>query len=97
MTKNKKLKIFNGPDHYFISIATSHLYVAAYSQKDAIDLLNEAYRKYHNLEGRKDVKPFTYNLLKTYWNKGCWGTNMKGIEVERGVWLSKDLLKNQKK
>lgn len=78
----KKLKLFNGRD----LDGEGLLYVAAYSQKDAIDLLNQAYRNGRKLEDRLDVHPYTLREIQIYWNKGHWGNTMDGITPERGVW-----------
>jgi hypothetical protein len=68
---SKKLKLWNGRWFDF----KSHVFVAAYSQKEAIELLNNTGSKFMNLY-----------QLKTYFSE-CWGTRMSGITPERGVWL----------
>ena len=82
----KTLKLFNGQDW---SCRGGHLYVAAYSVKDACDITNEAYRKLKGYTDRPDIKGTTLSEIKTYWSKGCWGNPMAGITPERGVWWVK--------
>jgi len=79
----KKLKLFNGRDW---DCCGGHLYVAAYSIKDAAELASAAYRKIKGLENRPDIKMTTISEINVYWHKGCWGNNMNGISPERGVW-----------
>jgi len=78
----RKLKIWNGRDWE----SRGHIYVAAYSVRDAVDVANEAYRKVKGYTDRPDIRPFTANEVRVYWHKGCWGRSMDGIEPERGVW-----------
>ena len=82
----KKLKIFNGRDW---KCRGGHLYVAAYSVKDAAELSSAAYRKINNIEDRLDFSITSISEVNVYWSKGCWGTTMKGIVPERGVWWQK--------
>lgn len=83
----RKLKLFNGRDWD----CRGHLYVAAYSVKDAVELINAAYRKVNHLENRLDVNPTSLNEVNTYYSKGCWGNPMDGVVPERGVWRSKNV------
>lgn len=78
----KSLKLFNGRGWQ----CDGHLFIAANSVKDAIDLSNRAYRKMRGLEDRLDIKPTSTSEMNVYWSKGCWGTPMDGINPERGVW-----------
>ena len=82
----KKLKIWNGRTNN----CKGHLYVAAFSQKDACDLVNEAYRKEKGYVDRSDIAPYSLNEVRNYWHPNCWGTAMDGITPERGVWLVDD-------
>jgi len=79
----RKLKLFNGRDW---DCRGGHLYVAAYSEKDACDLSNEAYRRLKGYTDRPDIKATTLNEVRNYWSKGCWGDRMIGITPERGLW-----------
>ena len=82
----KKLKIWNGGDW---DSKGGHLYVAAYSQKDAADLASEAYRKVRGYTDRPDLKMIGISEIRTYWSPNCWGNAMDGITPERGVWWAK--------
>lgn len=82
----RKLKLWNGRDWD----CRGHLYVCAYSQKDAVDLLNQAYRKIRGYENRPDINPTTLCEIRKYWNSKGWGRSMDGITPERGVWWSKE-------
>jgi len=79
----KKLKLFNGRDW---ECRGGHLYVAAYSTKDAAELASAAYRKIKGYEDRPDIEATSVHEVRTYWNKGCWGNPMEGVVPERGVW-----------
>jgi hypothetical protein len=79
----KKLKIWNGSDWDYEG---GHLYVAAYSGQDAINLVNEAYRKLKGYTDRPDIKALKSSYFRTYWSPNCWGNDMDGITPERGVW-----------
>ena len=72
--ESKKLKIWNGRGDF--RKLDGHLYVCAYTQKDAIELLNQAGHEH-----------MTTRELSTYWSANCWGTSMAGITPERGVWF----------
>lgn len=82
----KKLKLFNGRDW---ECRGGHLYVAAYSVKDAAELSSAAYRKINGLEDRTDIAATTISEVNVYWSKGCWGNDMNSITPERGVWWVK--------
>lgn len=79
----KKLKLFNGRDW---ECRGGHLYVAAYSVRDAAELSSAAYRKTIGLEDRLDIVKTSISEVNVYWHKGCWGSSMEGINPERGVW-----------
>lgn len=83
----KKLKLFNGGDW---SSRGGHLYVAAYSQQDAVNLMNLAYRRMRGYPDDADQGSTTLNTLQVYWSKGCWGNRMEGITPERGVWWTEN-------
>lgn len=82
----KTLKLYNGGDW---KSEGGHLYVAAYSQKDCCDLVNEAYRKIQGYQNRPDIVCLTLSSMRIYWASGCWGAGMNGVPVERGVWWLK--------
>jgi hypothetical protein len=86
--KMKTLKLWNGRDWG----SHGHLYIAAYSLKDAVDLVNAAYRKIRGLEDMLDVHPMSLTEARNYWNKNCWGNPMNGVVPERGVWWEKKKL-----
>lgn len=69
----KKIKIFNGSWG-----GTGHAYVGAYTQKQAVELLN----KVPDGQGRMTLRELTI-----YWHKNCWGNAMNGIEPQVGVWI----------
>lgn len=83
----KTLKLWNGGDW---KARHGHLYVAAYSVKEACELCREAYRKVRP-DAPEDYYPITTHELNVYFNKGCWGNPMDGVTPERGVWWSKEL------
>ncbi len=73
----KKLKIWNGRGFTDRKNQKtySHIYVCAASIKQAIETCIGL--GYNGLN---------YNEVKKYWNEGCWGRPMEGIEQEIGVW-----------
>jgi hypothetical protein len=73
--KEKKLKLFNGR----WDGAKGRAYVAAYSNKDCVELLRQA--------GHTIMSLYELN---GWWSKGAWGNSMDGITPERGVWLQRD-------
>lgn len=81
--KTRKIKLFNGGDW---DHKGGHLYVGAWSIKDAVDLINQACRKIKNYDGS-----FTAHEIQVYWSKGCWGTSMTGVVPERGVWWAREI------
>jgi hypothetical protein len=74
---SKTLKIWNGRDWK----AQGHIYVAAYSKKQALELV----RKAAGYEGACSM-----HEINVYWSAGCWGNSMDGITPEVGVWHSPD-------
>lgn len=76
----RELQIWNGcaiavmPHEY----RNCHIYIAAYSRADARRLLSEL--------GLRDPGDYA---IKMYWSHGSWGLAMNGVEIERGVWVSK--------
>lgn len=64
----RTLKIWNGRGHG--KFDNGHIYVAAYTQKQAAELIAEACNS-----------PWiTTHEIRTYYSKGCWGNSMDGIE-----------------
>jgi hypothetical protein len=90
----KKLKIWNGrgwgnqrydKEHKLIPDPTGkeyceHFYVCANSVAHAIRLINE-------VAGRNVAN---YREANEYWNKGCWGNAMDGVQQEIGVWTTQE-------
>lgn len=80
----KKIQIFNGRGQYrrYAHIEKGqpskceHVYIGAESKVDAVRVMQEA--GFH----------FTLSELNVYFCKDCWGDNMKGIEPQRGVWVT---------
>ena len=64
----KTLKIWNGRGHGKYNSA--HFYVAAYSNKEACELIGKASGYSH---------PVGIRELTVYYSKNCWGTSMNGI------------------
>lgn len=69
----KYLKLWNG--RWF---KDQHLYIAAYSQKDAVAVVTEIFPKAH----------FTLHELQVYFSS-CWGNAMSEVKPSRGVWVQK--------
>ena len=82
----RKLKLWNGG----ACDCKGHFYVAAHSQKDCCDLVNEAYRKMNGYEGRPDISPCSLHEIQTMWSPNCWVNAMAGVTPERGVWYRDD-------
>jgi hypothetical protein len=72
MIRKRKLKVWNGM--VFIGRKQVPASFCAYSQKDAVALLNETGLAY------------TTGEIRNYWSP-CWGNSMDGIERERGLWI----------
>lgn len=72
---NKKLKFWNGRGHR--KYDKGHIYVAAYSQKHAVELINQACECY-----------ITVSEIRNYYSD-CWGKQMEGIvPIEPCVYAS---------
>lgn len=69
---NKQLKIWNGRCHGH-KYSRHHAYVAAFSMKQATELLSMAF--YGN--EHKDI--ITTHEISNYYNKNAWGNKMDGI------------------
>lgn len=79
----KKLKIWNGRG--LGRYEKQHLYVAAYSVNQCIELVNKTL----GFDG------LTRSEVTVYWSKGSWGNTMDGIEpVEPCVYVSDKYDKN---
>lgn len=79
----KKLKIWNGgalviKGHKAKRI--QHIYICAYSQADASDIINE-------YNGTTNININHKPEISKYFNAGTWGNRMKGITPERGMWF----------
>jgi len=75
-----KLKMFNGRGQARrakdgSSKSTGHVFIGARSAAEAVALMH--------LAGFED---FTRHELDVYFAKNCWGDNMEGIPLQRGVW-----------
>ena len=68
----RKLRLFNGPDW---DHSGGKLFVAAFNQKDAVELVNLAHDKAQGYNGN-----FTVGHMRKYWNQGLWGDSMEGVE-----------------
>jgi hypothetical protein len=68
----KPLKIWNGRTHGF-KYKRHHAYVAAYSMKQAAELLSKAFYG----EDKPDL--LSTNEIKVYYAKNAWGIRMDGI------------------
>ncbi len=62
----KVLKIWNGRGHGKYN--RGHIYVAAYSQKQATELIAKACETY-----------IGSSEIRNYYSLGCWGNSMEGI------------------
>ncbi len=74
----RKLKIWNGRGCAINTgegrMIYDHFYYCAYSQKDLMELCEDA------------RVPMGTSEIRNYLSAGCWGTPMEGIEKERGIW-----------
>ena len=77
----RALKLYNSGDW---DGSGGHLFVAAWSQQDAVALVNQAHKKLMGYDGNMSLGHF-----REYWNKGCWGNDMNDVKRERGVWWAK--------
>ncbi len=79
----KKLKIWNGRGHGR-TYGRGHIYVAAYSQKQAAELVSRA------CYGDDCPDNISTNEIRNYYSD-CWGNSMNGIEpTEPCVYASKE-------
>ena len=67
----KQLKIWNGRGHGKYN--REHIYVAAYRQKQAAELVSIA------CYGDEHPNIITPHQIKDYYSFGCWGNTMNGI------------------
>lgn len=74
MKKNKVLKIWNGRVHGF-KYKHHHVYVAAYSMKQAAELVSMA------CFGNEHTDVVGISEIRNYYKKDCWGNKMVGIEA----------------
>ena len=80
----KKLKIWNGRGHGR-TYGRGHIYVAAYSQKQAAELVSRA------CYGDDRPNNVSINEIKVYYSPNAWGNSMNGIEpTEPCVYASKE-------
>lgn len=74
----RKLKIWNGRGSSIGygegRMTFEHFYYCAYSQRDLLDLCEDA------------GVPMDMSEMRNYLNTGCWGNPMDGIEPVRGIW-----------
>jgi hypothetical protein len=68
MKKQKVLKIWNGRGHG--KFQKGHIYVAAYSQKQAAELVGTACGLGY---------PLGVSEIRNYYSFDCWGNDMQGI------------------
>jgi hypothetical protein len=69
---SKKLKIWNGRGQGRI-YGDGHIYVAAYSQKQAVELVSKA------CYGNEHPDLVSISELRTYYHADAWGNAMNGI------------------
>ena len=93
----KKLKLWNGrgwgrqnyegplKHHHVYPGAASRIYICAHSRAHAARIMAEHLPRYSGFNG--EVSAATHEL-KTYASEGSWGTDMKGIEPEVGIWVA---------
>lgn len=75
MTRKRSLKVWTGLVRVSGKTGQLSANVCAYSQKDAIDLIN-SFSPYSS----------TVHELRNYWSD-CWGNSMNDIVPERGLWI----------
>lgn len=81
----RKLKKWNGRGHH--NLESKHIYVAAYNQKQAAELVGKACGLKRSIG--------VYEIRVYYSN--CWGTPMEDIEpTEPCVWIEYDDINNKK-
>lgn len=69
----RKIKIWNGRGHG--KYLNGHIYVAAYSQKHAAELVSKA------CFGNDQPDIVSSYEIKKYYSPDCWGNSMEGIEA----------------
>lgn len=80
----KKLKIWNGRGHGR-TYDRGHIYVAAYSRKQAAELVSRA------CYGDEHPDLVSTNEIKVYYHADAWGTSMNGITpTEPCVYATKE-------
>lgn len=80
----KQLKIWNGRGHGR-TYGRGHIYVAAYSRKQAAELVSIA------CFGDEIPHVISSNEIKVYFSADCWGTPMNGIvPTEPCVYATKE-------
>ena len=81
LAEQRGLKLYNGRGFDMlvndVRVKYDHLFVAAKSQKQAIELCKKA--------GYELMTPYEFRL---YWHKNAWGRIMLDIEPEAGVWAT---------
>lgn len=83
----KQLKIWNGRG-YGQKYNRHHVYVAAYSVKQAAELIGQALGLYRSIGSHE---------INNYYSKGCWGNNMDGITAtEPCVYVSQRVGSDEK-
>lgn len=75
----RQLRLWNGR-----WLGNRHVYVAAYSVKDAIQVTTQAREKLN--DGWWQV---TEHEITKYWSC-AWGNQMQNVKPERGVWIAKN-------
>jgi len=81
VSRNRVLKIWNGRC-YGNKYHNHHAYVAAYTMKQAAELLSMAFY------GDKHKDLIKTHTISKYYSKGAWGNKMEGIEpIEPCVYL----------
>ncbi len=84
MKKKKELKFWNGGGWMYCG---DHVYIAAYSRMEAARIYCQAENKHRNRPYAPDKSDIDriYRSMKDYFSP-VWGTSMKGIEPELGLW-----------
>jgi hypothetical protein len=86
----KQLKIWNGRGHGR-KYSRGHVYVAAYTQKQAAELVSKA------CFGEEYPDLVSVNEIRTYYSSGSWGNPMNGIEpTEPCVYIQETSFSNEK-
>ena len=86
----KQLKKWNGRAHGS-KYKRGYVYVAAYSQKQAAELVSKA------CFGEEHPDLVSATEIRTYYNSGAWGNAMNGIEpTEPCVYIQKEHFSGEK-